>query len=582
MTKVIAEVANVHEGDTAYMKELVSLLPKTGVNAVKFQYVIPSEFGDPGSENYIELDRLKFQHEEFQELLDVLPNEFTVYYDVFAEGSYSRVKDLKEANQRLNIAGVKLHVTNSMDFELLKAACDDFETVFISVSGLNAIEIDKIIRFTIAEGIFHKIVLVYGVQNYPTKPKSIKLNKLSELKKVFGVAVGLSEHLDGDNIIAADTIAYSYLLGYDYIEKHVTLDRSRRLDDDHAALNLDELTQGIAKMHMLASTMSDNVLALSADELDYRNKAKQAIYSQETMGKGLEVQRAHTVMKRQEGDDRKPNYLNPSDVFGSRIKEEVPAGKRLEYADFDRSIVGYVLVRSASSRYPGKCYQEATSGVATLRLLLQRLKRSQLVQQWVLCTTADTADDGIEVIGTEEGLKIVRATENVYQRVEAALAETGLPDVMLRITADNVFIDPEHIDQIIPEFLTGNYDYYRHSQVIDGCDFEIVKGDAYRTLDSYFTNYKVEAEYMTLYLNNSYFRILEAKTYDTGLNFEDYRFTLDYKEDLDNIRALVAEIERLDFTYAELCSTLKGTSVYQPFSPPNKAFTIRANKKTLF
>lgn len=582
MTKVIAEVANVHEGDTGYMKKLVSQLPATGVDAIKFQYVIPSEFGDPGSENYIELDRLKFHHEEFQELLDELPDGFTVYYDVFAEGSYNRVKELKKANARLQIGGVKLHVTNSMDFELLKAACNDFETVFISVSGLTAIEIDKIIRFAISEGIFDKIVLVYGVQNYPTKPESIKLNKLSELKKVFGVAVALSEHLDGDNIIATDTIAYSYLLGYDYVEKHVTLDRSRRLDDDHAALNLDELTLGIAKMRMLESTMSDNVLALSEDELDYRNKAKQAIYSQQALGAGAEIQRAQTVMKRQEGNDRKPNFLNPADVFGAKIKSDIPAGKRLEYADFERSIIGYVLVRSASSRYPGKCYQNAAPDVETLRLLLQRLKRSRTVQEWVLCTTLDVADDGIETIGTSEGLKVVRSTENVYQRVEAALAETGMPDVMLRITADNVFIDPEHIDSILPEFLQGNYDYYRHAKVIDGCDFEIVKGDAYRTLDSYFTNYKIEAEYMTLYLNNSYFRILEAKTYDMGLNFEDYRFTLDYKEDLDNIQALVAKIGRLDFTYAELCSTLKATNVYQPFSPPNKAFTIRANKKTLF
>lgn len=582
MTKVIAEVANVHEGDTGYMKKLVSQLPSTGVDAIKFQYVIPSEFGDPGSENYIELDRLKFHHEEFQELLDELPDGFTVYYDVFAEGSYNRVKELKKANARLQIRGVKLHVTNSMDFELLKAACNDFETVFISVSGLTAIEIDKIIRFAISEGIFDKIVLVYGVQNYPTKPESIKLNKLSELKKVFGVAVALSEHLDGDNIIATDTIAYSYLLGYDYVEKHVTLDRSRRLDDDHAALNLDELTLGIAKMRMLESTMSDNVLALSGDELDYRNKAKQAIYSQQALGAGAEIQRAQTVMKRQEGNDRKPNFLNPADVFGAKIKSDIPAGKRLEYADFERSIIGYVLVRSASSRYPGKCYQNAAPDVETLRLLLQRLKRSRTVQEWVLCTTSDVADDGIETIGTSEGLKVVRSTENVYQRVEAALAETGIPDVMLRITADNVFIDPEHIDSILTEFLQGNYDYYRHAKVIDGCDFEIVKGDAYRTLDSYFTNYKIEAEYMTLYLNNSYFRILEAKTYDMGLNFEDYRFTLDYKEDLDNIQALVAKIGRLDFTYAELCSTLKATNVYQPFSPPNKAFTIRANKKTLF
>ncbi len=43
MTKVIAEVANVHEGETSYMKKLVSLLPETGVDAIKFQYVIPSE-----------------------------------------------------------------------------------------------------------------------------------------------------------------------------------------------------------------------------------------------------------------------------------------------------------------------------------------------------------------------------------------------------------------------------------------------------------------------------------------------------------------------------------------------------------
>lgn len=582
MTKVIAEVANVHEGETSYMKKLVSLLPETGVDAIKFQYVIPSEFGDPGSENYIELDRLKFSHDEFQELLDVLPDQFTVYYDVFAEGSYSQVMALKKANTRLNVAGVKLHVTNSMDFELLQAACEDFDTVFISVSGLNAIEIDKIIRYAKTTDIFDKIVLVYGVQNYPTKPESIKLNKLSELKKVFGVAVALSEHLDGDNIIAADTIAYSYLLGYDYVEKHVTLDRSRRLDDDHAALNLDELKMGIAKMRMLETTMSDNVLALSEDELDYRNKAKQAIYSGDTMQAGTVVQRANTVMKRQEGEDRKPNFLNPADVFGARIKSDIPAGRRLEYGDFERSIVGYVLVRSASSRYPGKCYQDAAPGVQTLRLLLQRLKRSKTVQQWVLCTTDDAADNGIEDIGSSEGLKVVRATENVYQRVEAALAATGLPDIMLRITADNVFIDPAHIDAIMPEFIAGNYDYYRHAKVIDGCDFEIVKGDAYRTLDSYFTNYKVEAEYMTLYLNNSYFRILEAKTYDTGLDFESYRFTLDYKEDLDNIQSLVSAIGALDFSYNTLCETLKSTTVYKPFSPPNKAFTIRANKKTLF
>lgn len=582
MTKVIAEVANVHEGEFAYMKELVSQLVQTKVDAVKFQYVIPSEFGDPDSENYIELDRLKLSHAEFQELLDVFPDDFTVFFDVFAEGSYQKTLELKRQNPRLQIAGVKFHVTNSMDFDLLLSASKEFERLFISVSGLTAIEINDIVLFARYNHFFDKIVLVYGVQNYPTKPESIKINKLSELKKAFGVAVSLSDHLDGDNPIAADMMAYAHLLGYDFIEKHVTLNRSRRLDDDHAALNISELTAGIEKMKMLQSTMTDNVLALSDDEMSYRNKAKQAIYSSQEIQKANVVERNILSMKRQEGEDLQPNFLNLHHILHRKTSTDLPSGKRLRYADVERKSIGYILVRSGSSRYPNKCYQEVMPGIETLRLLIQRLKQSSMVNEWVLCTTHDSTDNNIEIIGKSEGLQVVRSSENVYQRLQSAFELTGYPDVMLRITADNVFIDPKHIDAILPEFIEGDFDYYRHARVIDGCDFEIIKTEAYKSLESYFSNYREEAEYMTLFLNNSYFRIMPAKEYATNIDFEQYRFTLDYAEDLENIRILVKEIGNIDFGYDILCSTLAATDVYKPFSPPNKAFNIKAIKKVLF
>lgn len=582
MTKIIAEVANVHEGEFSYMKELVTQLLKTEVDVVKFQYVIPSEFGDPGSENYVELDRLKLSHEEFCTLLDLFPKSFHVYFDVFAEGSYERVLDLKQKYSHLNIDAVKLHVTNSMDFALLARAVSDFGKVFISVSGLTAIEISEIVRNAREMGVFEKIVLVYGVQNYPTKPETIKINKLSELKKIFGVAVALSDHLDGDNMIASDMISFAYLLGYDFIEKHVTLDRSRRLDDDHAALNLDELVMGIDKLKMLKSTFADNVLALSADEMDYRNKAKQAIYTARDIPADSALAAQDIVMKRQEGADRRENYLNLSDVLGRRSSSTIPGGKRLDYDSVERDTIGYILVRSASSRFPGKCYQEVQPGMETLRLLIQRLKGSKEVKRWVLCTTSDAADEGVEKIAASENIEVVRATENVYQRLQAAFDKTGYPDILLRITADNVFIDPAHIDAIMPEFVHGNYDYYRHAKVIDGCDFEIIRTAAYRTLEVYFSNYQDEAEYMTLFLNNSYFRILPAKEYETGLDFEKYRFTLDYSEDLDNIKSLVKSLGGIAFSYKELCDKLKSSTAYKEFFPPNKAFNIKAIKRTLF
>ena len=582
LIKVIAEVANVHEGEFDYMHKLVSDLVQTDIYAVKFQYVIPFEFGDEDSENFEELNRLKFTHEEFQKLLDIFPDGRTVLFDVFAEESYNRVLQLKADNPRLNIDGVKLHVTNSMDFELLQKAASDFQTVFVSISGLDAIEINELVLVANKHGFLHQLVFVYGVQNYPTKPESIKINKLSELKKIFGVPVALSDHLDGDNIIAGDMIAYAQLQGYDYIEKHVSQDRDRRLDDDHAALNPQELKLAIDKAKMLNQTFTNNVLDLSPDELSYRNKSKQAIYANQDIPKGTVVRKNMLAMKRQEGEDIKPNYLNLYDVLGQKSNMDIAMNRRLEYADFERKITGYILVRSASSRFPNKCYQEVEPGMESLRLLIQRLKKSNTVQEWVLCTTADKEDDGVETIGTSEGLQVVRGDENVYQRVQLAFEETEPTDAILRITADNVFIDPAHIDKILPEFLDKNNDYYRHSQVIDGCDFEIIKTAAYRTLEVYFTNYKIEAEYMTLYLENGYFRIMPPKEYDTGLNFLDYRFTLDFEEDLNNIIALVKEMGGTQFTYMGLCKALREGTVYKPFSPVNKKFDITADKKTLF
>jgi N,N'-diacetyllegionaminate synthase len=582
MIKIIAEVANVHEGEFDYMLQLVKKLANTKINGIKFQYVIPSEFGDENSENYIELDRLKFTYDEFVSLLHACPQEMAVYYDIFAVGSFNQVLKLKNENPNYNIAGVKLHVTNSMDFNLIRKAADNFNSVFISISGLTAIEINRIVLFAKKENIFDKIILVYGVQNYPTKPESIKINKLSELKKIFDIQVSLSDHLDGDNPIAADMISYAQLLGYDYIEKHVTLDRSRRLDDDHAALTVEELSRAIEKLEILQSTFASNVLSLSEDEIDYRNKAKQAVYAAKEIAAHNRIDFADVVMKRQEGADRELNLLNISEVLGTETLSSISSGIKLNPKHLKKSIKGYILVRSASNRHPGKCYEKAYENVETLSMLIQRLKKSHQVNDWILCTTSGAEDDGIENIAIAENIKIVRGSENIFERLNLAFETFGIPEIMLRITADNVFIDAGHIDNILPEFIEGNYDYYRHSKVIDGCDFEFIKYHAFESLDSYFSNFRAEAEYMTLYLTNSYFNTLPAKEYTTNIDFEKYRFTLDYAEDLENIRTIIKGLGNAEFNYAELCNYLAGPNDYKSFVPNNKAFNIRANKKILF
>ena len=89
---------------------------------------------------------------------------------------------------------------------------------------------------------------------------------------------------------------------------------------------------------------------------------------------------------------------------------------------------------------------------------------------------------------------------------------------------------------------------------------------------------------MTLYLRNDYANILNSVEYNYDINYLDYRFTLDYKEDIENIQRIYEKLNNVNFSYKELCRCLLNfeLDVYTPFIPENKALGITIEKKILF
>ena len=111
-----------------------------------------------------------------------------------------------------------------------------------------------------------------------------------------------------------------------------------------------------------------------------------------------------------------------------------------------------------SSRLPGKTLAPIM-GRPMLELLIERLRRSRLLDQVVIATTVDPADDAIEELAGRLRVGCFRGSvDNVLERVLHA-ARAYDADLIVETTGDNPLIDLEIVDQLIAMFSSGSYDY---------------------------------------------------------------------------------------------------------------------------
>jgi len=111
--------------------------------------------------------------------------------------------------------------------------------------------------------------------------------------------------------------------------------------------------------------------------------------------------------------------------------------------------VAVVQARAGSSRLPGKVL-ERIGQHTMLGKVITRLGRARSLDGIVVATTDSTADDAVEFEARRAGAEVVRgATYDVLSRFGRVLVLQPTIDVVVRVTADCPFIDPEVIDEVV-------------------------------------------------------------------------------------------------------------------------------------
>lgn len=203
-----------------------------------------------------------------------------------------------------------------------------------------------------------------------------------------------------------------------------------------------------------------------------------------------------------------------------------------------RKIVAIIQVRMDSTRFPKKALAEILGQPMTIRLL-ERVKKSRLINEIVVATTTRSIDDPLAEVVREYGISIFRGS---YQDVLDRYYQTAKnfhADIIVRITGDCPLIDPIIVDLVIQLFLDNEYDYVNNTLVPtypDGLDVEVF---SFKTLEETWKEATLlsEREHVTPYIKKhpEKFRIGHI---GNEVDLSHLRWTVDREKDLEFVREI--------------------------------------------
>lgn len=113
-------------------------------------------------------------------------------------------------------------------------------------------------------------------------------------------------------------------------------------------------------------------------------------------------------------------------------------------------IIGVIQARMSSTRLPGKILAPL-AGQPLLEVVVERV-RGAAVDEWWLATTDRADDDVVEEWGRSIGIDVHRGPDEDVLARFAGLIRRRSPDVIVRLTADNPFVNAEVINLLVNEY----------------------------------------------------------------------------------------------------------------------------------
>lgn len=352
-TFIIAEIGTSHGGDLNKAAELIDAAKNAGADCAKFQVVFADEIIHKNTG------------------LVKLPGGDTPLYSIFKslEMNLDFYKELKRLTEK---AGLKFmaspfgkksaEILKDIDSEIFKVASPElnhypllrqlvnYKKPLIISSGVSKLEdIDRALEITGREN----VSLLHCITSYPAPEDEYNLQLIPNLKSIFGVDTGISDH-SLDPILVP---SLSVLLGAVIVEKHITLSNLTDGLDDPVALNQDnfkimtesirkyeqmELSDGIHELESIygskrvSQIIGDGVKKLAPSEKLNYGRTNRSLHAVTGLKAGVILTKENSALLRTEKILR-PGILPHlvESFYGKKLTKDIPSGEGIRFEDFN-------------------------------------------------------------------------------------------------------------------------------------------------------------------------------------------------------------------------------------------------------
>ncbi len=332
MVEIIAEIGINHNGDLELAKKLIIAAKKSGANTVKFQAYITKNLASvntPKASYQVDTNNINETHYEMlkkYELTKENHKDIKGFCNQVGISYLCTPYDLESflILEELNVKRYKTSSADLIDYFLHSAISKTNKDVIISTGMSNFEEIKKTLK--LYKKYKGKITLMHCVSNYPCSNKSLNLNLLKKMQKLFKFDTGFSDHSE-DNIPAITSVA----LGVRVIEKHFTLDKNLNGPDHKASYTPSEFSEYVKNIRATKVILGKDKKNIQKEEKSMFLTSRKSIIANTNIKKGQRFNLDILSAKRP-GSGINPLHIHK--LIGKVAKKDILKNEQIKLNNF--------------------------------------------------------------------------------------------------------------------------------------------------------------------------------------------------------------------------------------------------------
>lgn len=326
---IIAEISANHNQDFELSLQTINEAGKAGADAVKFQTYTPDSLSLDVNNEYFGphkkgLWKGKRPYDLYKEA--AMPWEWQTDLSEYAKSLglewLSSPFDFKAVDflESINIPVYKIASLEITDIPLIEHIASKGKPIIISTGVANVDDIELALK-TCRDQNNDKVSLLKCTSQYPAPIEAANLNTIPDMKKRFGVKVGLSDHTPGSIVPVVATS-----LGAEIVEKHFILDRSIGGPDASFSMEPSEFKQMVQDVRN-----AEKALGKISYELSQKDRLRRR-----SLFVAKDVEAGETLTNENIKSIRPGHGLHPSklnEVIGKTAKKFMAKGTPLSLED---------------------------------------------------------------------------------------------------------------------------------------------------------------------------------------------------------------------------------------------------------